>query len=76
MFERPDPIAVHVNATNNGGEWYGVGVDGVTAIKWAEFPGDMAMKPSLQIFKGDVLFAETLFGNCLSVQYAKDQPSF
>ena len=74
MAERPDPVAVHVNATNHGGEWYGVGTDGVTAIRWAEYPGDMAMKPSLQIFKGERLFVETPFGNCLSVRYFEDNP--
>ena len=47
-----------------------------TIQKGGEFAGDMAMKPSLLIYRGDQLAVEVPFGNCLSVTYADPKAAF
>lgn len=76
VTERPNPIAVSVASTEAGEEFYLVGRDGVTAMRWGEINGSMAPIATIQVFKGDKLFAEAPFINCESVRYFDERAPF
>ncbi len=64
-------IAVHVSETDNGGEYYSVGSNDVTEIKWGETTGHMAMLQTIQVFKRGELHSEHVFSNVLGVYYGE-----
>lgn len=64
--------AVSISETDNGGEYYQVGKNGVTKIGWSTTSGHMAALQTIQVFKGEDLHSEHLFVNVLGVYYAKD----
>ena len=64
--------AVSVASTDNGDEFYVVGVGGVTAIEWGEVSGNMAFLDTIRVFKDGKLHSEHPFSNCEGVYFATD----
>lgn len=71
--ERKPLRAVSVAETNNGGEYHEVGHNRVTAITWSERPGEMAMVPTIVVWRDGKMFSEHPFSSVLGVYFAEGQ---
>ena len=67
--------AVEVCSDNDGGEYYEVGKNGITAIKWDWTSGHMAALQTVTVYKNGKLHSEHCFSNVLGVYYATEEPN-
>lgn len=61
--------AVSVCSTNDGDEYYEVGKNEVTEIKWSGTNGHMAPLDTVQVYKNGRLYSEHVFTQVLGVYF-------
>ena len=66
---KPIASVVVSEGPEGSGEYYSVGYNGVTEIKWGKTAGPMSWLLTLQVFKGDAMASEHLFWKVSGVYY-------
>lgn len=66
-------IALSVSETDEGSEYYRVGDNQVTEIKWSTVNGHMAPLDTVQVYRNGVLHSEHMFANCSGVYFASPE---